>query len=309
MTKVASTNYTAAGTNFPISDNGLDDLEDDDIQLLQKAMEEHTHDATRGLAVRRLNTSAAPGASGQVRINGDDFTWWAGTSGVIRTAATLSADQTWTGQQRFNSPIILPDQSDPAAPGAGLSVLYSKGGQIYKRSGASGTATPVGSPNGYAIVAKMFDTDGTPGTWAEQKRVQLAGSGAFYDWVMAYDGTTSEQADFSFPVPPGYAGTPINFYLAWYANNAGGNTVWDITGLVTAPGAALTGSVAALVSTTTAANDATANEYVVTTIPWTASLPAASSWVQGRLTRLPANASDTINAIDAHVLSLMVVFG
>lgn len=307
MTKVNSTNYTAAGTQFPISDNGLDDLEDDDIQLLQKAIEEHTHDATRGLAVRRVNTSAAPGAAGQVRINGDDFTWWAGTSGVIRTAATLNADQTWTGQQRFNSPIILPDQSDPSAPGAGLSVLYSKGGQIYKRSGASGTPTPVGSPNGYAITGKMFDTDGTPGTWCEQKRVQLSGS-SLYNWVVAFDPGSSEMADFSFPVPPGYAGTPINFYLQWYANATGGATVWDISGLVTAPGAALTGSAVALVSTTTASNDSTANDYNVTTIPWTASTPTASSWVQARISRLPANGADNIGS-DANVLALVVVFG
>jgi hypothetical protein len=231
VTKTNSTNYTASGTQFPLANDPLDTLADEDIYTLQRAVNEHTHDDTRGLAVRRINTSAAPGAAGQVRINGDLFQWWADTSDVILTAASTGLVQTWTAQQRLNEPVLMPDVSTPSAPGASLNLLYFKAGLLYRRSGAAGGETPVGTPPAAPIVAKMFDTDGTAG-WAELKQITLGGA-SHKDWVLAFDPSSTEQADFAFPVPPGYAGTPITFYINWRTSATSGNVAFRVDGLVT----------------------------------------------------------------------------
>ena len=84
MAKTLSTNFSAAGTNFPLATVGTDPLTKEDVFTLQQALEQHTHDATRGLAVRRINTANAPASAGQVQISGDALSWWANTAGAVR---------------------------------------------------------------------------------------------------------------------------------------------------------------------------------------------------------------------------------
>lgn len=56
MTRTLSTNYTAAGTNFPRTDDDGDAYEVDELQVFAAAMEAHDHSSTRGLAVQRLGS-------------------------------------------------------------------------------------------------------------------------------------------------------------------------------------------------------------------------------------------------------------
>lgn len=309
MSKTPSPNYTATGTTFPVADAGTDPLTKEDVFTLQKAVSEHTHDDTRGIAVRRVNTANAPAATGQVRINGDAFQWWAGTAGVVRAAASVGEPNVWTGDNRFNNPIIIPDNGgSPAAPGAGLNILYGKNGQLYKRSGAAGTESPVGTPPGALVVAKMFDTDGTPGTWAELRQVLLE-SATFKNWVLTFDGTATESADFAFPIPPGYVGTPISFILNWYTTATTGNAAFRVDGSFTTTGGNLAAGTALGASMTAFAAQGTASRKQLSTIAATGTLPAANDWYQGRLVRVAADASDTINAVDVNVLSLTMSFG
>lgn len=307
MTKTNSANYTAAGTQFPLATDALDPLTKEDIFKLQKALEEHTHDATRGLAIRRVNTASTPGGAGQIQIDGDEFVWWAGTSGLVYTAAALELAQTWAAQQRFNSPLLLPDVATPSAPGASLNVLYFKGGLLYRRSGASGGETPVGTPPAALLIAKSFDTDGTPGTWAELKQVTLA-SGTHKDWVLAYDPSSTEQADFSLAVPPGYAGTPITFYIHWKTTATSGNAAFRVGGLVSTTGGDMADTMTTLATISAFAAQGTASRKNVSALPWTASLPVANDWIQGRLYRVGADGTDTL-AADADVLAVTVAFG
>lgn len=308
MSKTNSPNYTATGTQFPIADTGTDPLTKEDVFTLQKAVSEHTHDDTRGIAVRRVNTANAPAAAGQVRISGDVFQWWAGTSGVVRAAASVGDANVWTGDNRFNNPLIIPDNGgSPAAPGAGLNILYGKNGQLYKRSGAAGTESPVGNPPGALIVAKMFDTDGTPGTWAELRAVTLE-AGTFKNWVLTFDPTSVEQADFAFPIPPGYVGTPITFILNWYTTATTGFAVFRVDGSFTTTGGNLAAGTALGAAATPATAQGTASRKQLSSIASTGSLPLANDWYQGRLVRVATDGLDTI-AADVNVLSLTMSFG
>lgn len=309
MTKSTSVNYTAAGTAFPIATDAGDDLAKEDLFTLQKGVEEHTHDSTRGLAVRRVNTSSAPAATGQVQINNDDLRWWAAIAGAIRTAANLEGAQTWTGQQRFNQPILVPHQgSTPAAPGAGLAVIYvGTDGLVYKRSG-TGNASPVGALPGLVFKAETLRTLGTPGTWAELRQVALGDAGAFLEWVQTFDGTATEKVEMSFPVPPSYTGTPINILVTWKTAATSGNVAFRMSGLVTGTGGDMTAAFGTLANLATFAAQGTANRKNLSTLPWTATLPAANDWIQCSFSRVAADGSDTINAVDVDVLSVTVAF-
>lgn len=308
MTKTNAPNFSASGTQFPIADNATDPLAKEDLFTLQKAVNEHTHDDTRGLAIRRVNTASAPSATGQVRINGDAFQWWAGTSGVVRAAASLGESNVWTGDNRFNNPIIIPDNGgSPAAPGAGLNVLYGKNGQLFKRSGAAGVETPVGAPPGVMVIAKMFETPGTAG-WAEFKSVTLA-AGSHMDSVLTFDGAADERGDFSFPIPPSYVGTPINFLITWRTTATSGNAAFKVTGLLTGAGGDLTSAQADVAAQTAFAAQGTASRKNLSTLAWSATLPTANDWFQASFFRMGAQAADTINAVDVDVLSVVVSFG
>jgi hypothetical protein len=309
MTKTATPNYTAAGTQFPVADNATDALTKEDLFTLQKAVSEHTHDDTRGLAIRRINTASAPSGTGQVRINGDLFQWWAGTAGVVRAAASVGEANVWTGANRFNEPIVIPDNGGtPAAPGAGLNVLYGKNGQIYQRSGAAGQERPVGFPPGIAIVAKAFNTLGTAGTWAELRSITLSG-GDHLDECLTFDGTATERADFSIPVPPGYAGTPISFYIHWRTSATAGNAAFRVDATVTSAGGDLTAARGTVAAMTAFAAQGTTNRKATSTLSWTAGLPVANDFIQGSFFRVAADASDTINGVDLDVLAVTVSFG
>ena len=306
MTKTNSTNYTAAGTNFPVATEGTDDLTKEDIFSLQAAVEQHTHDNTRGLAVRRLNTSSTPSASGHVQINSDDLRWWAGTAGAVRTASTLEGANVWTGQQRFNQAVLMPNISTPAAPGAGLSVLYPKADGLWYRRSGTGAEVPVGTTPGALLHAKMWDTLGTPGTWAELRSLNLSG-GDDIDWVLTFDGTTSEKVTVGIPVPPGYAGTPITFYIQWFTSATTGNVVFQVDGSVTGASGDLTAAMAAVTGAVPATVPATTNRKQGSSLGWTAALPVANDWLRLRFKRLPADSFDTVTA-DVNVLSVTVQF-
>lgn len=307
MTKSESTNYTAAGTQFPIATEPTDDLSKEDLFELQKALEEHTHDATRGVAIRRINTSAAPSATGHVQINSDDLRWWAAVAGAIRTAATLEAANVWTGQQRFNQSILMPHIATPSAPGAGLSIIYPKSdGLLYRRSG-TGAEVPVGTTPGALLHAKMWDTLGTAGTWAELRSVNLSG-GDDIDWVLTFDGTATEKVTVGLPVPPGYAGTPITFYIEWYTSATSGNAAFMVEGSVTGTNGDLTAAMSTLAARTAFTAQGTTNRKQLSALPWTAGLPTANDWLRLRFTRQAAHADDTINGVDLNVLSVAMQF-
>lgn len=51
MTRTASANYSASGTNFEIASADSDRFDAADVQKLAKAVEEHTHASTRGLQI------------------------------------------------------------------------------------------------------------------------------------------------------------------------------------------------------------------------------------------------------------------
>jgi hypothetical protein len=306
MAKTTSTNYSAVGTNFPIADDPGDDLEDDDIFLLQAALEQHTHDSTRGLAVRRINTASAPASTGQVQIAADDLKWWAATAAAVRTAATIEGANVWTGQQRFNQPLILPQQTAPAAPGAGLTTVYAgTDGLLYRRSGTGGSI-PVGTTPGALLHAKMWDTLGTAGTWAELRSVNLSG-GDDIDWVLTFDGTANEKATVGFPVPPGYAGTPITFYVEWYTSATAGNVVFQFDASVTGTGGDLTTAMSGVTAAAPGVVQGTTNRKQVSAIAWTAGIPAANDWLRLRFKRLATDAFDNVT-VDVNVLSVAVQF-
>jgi hypothetical protein len=61
----------------------------------------HDHTSAKNLGVGRVQTSAAPAASGQVRANGDAWQWWGATAGAVRTALDLEGAQTISGLKTF----------------------------------------------------------------------------------------------------------------------------------------------------------------------------------------------------------------
>lgn len=307
MTKAQSVNYTAPNTNFPIASEAADKLLKEDVFTLQRALEDHTHDNTRGTGVRRVNVSAAPGQPGQIQIEGDNLRWWGSLVGEAVTAATLEGDQTWVGRQTFNEPLsFLQTAITPAAPGLGTTVLYSKpDGLLYKRSGTD-IETPVGSPPGISWIAKGMDTLGTPGTWAELRQIV---NGYDLDWVLSYDGVSNEGACFAFPIPYGYVGTPIKFYVQYRSPIAAtGNIALAILGSVTGsnqnPNQALTTVAAPLA----VAVPAVAGNKGLMTLLWTATLPTANAWFKGVLLRDNSGGLDTVST-DIDVYGLTVAFG
>lgn len=54
MTTTPATNYTATGTAFVKTNAATDPYTDDELQLLEEAVDQHDHSATRGLAVQRV---------------------------------------------------------------------------------------------------------------------------------------------------------------------------------------------------------------------------------------------------------------
>jgi hypothetical protein len=305
MPKTPSANYTAPNTNFPLANNFNDPLAKEDFFTLQRAVDEHEHSSTRGLPVRQVNVANAPGSPGQLQINGDDLRWWAAVALAIRTAAALENPNVWTGQQRFNAPMLMPAQTTPAAPGAGLSVLYPKADGLWYRRSGTGGEVPVGAMPGLAFTAGALRSQGTPGVWAEYRSLALAGTVE----VMTFDGTATEQVDLSFPVPPSYAGTPITFWVEWATTATAGNAAFRADATVSGTGGNLTTPMSTVAAMATFAAQATSYRKNLSALPWTATVPAANDWVQARFFRVAGNVADTIDAVDVDVLGVTVSFG
>jgi hypothetical protein len=98
MVRATSTNYTAAGEVFEYASVDADPILPEDIWLLAKAFHNHTHESTRGAAVRRIETASAPGSAGQVQISSDNLRWWGTGSSAIFTAASLTGAETFTNK-------------------------------------------------------------------------------------------------------------------------------------------------------------------------------------------------------------------
>jgi len=225
-TKVLSANYDLADTQFAIADEDEDALEPEDIYRLARAVEDHQHDDSRGLPVRRVETASSPQAPGHVQVQGDDFRWWGAVAGALRTALAREGDQVIDGVFRFNSPLLLAAQlAAPPAPGAALSYVYAKpDGKLYIRSG-SGPEQGVGAPPTWNLPAKAWEGDQVPGQNPELKRLPWLSP----TWVLAYDATASEIAYARLRVPGTYVpGLPLPLAVAWTAPSgaAGLTATW-----------------------------------------------------------------------------------
>lgn len=241
-TKVLSANYDLAETQFAIADEDEDGLEPEDIWRLARAVEEHQHDDSRGLPVRRVETASAPQAPGHVQVQGDDFRWWGDTTDAVRTALTREGNQVIDGVFRFNQPLLLAAQLvTPPAPGASLAYVYAKpDGKLYIRSGA-GPEQGVGAPPTWNLPAKAWEGDQVPGTNPELLRLPWLSP----TWVLAYDATASEIVYARLRVPATYVpGLPLPLAVAWTAPaGASGNTMtWRFAFARQAVGSAIPGT-------------------------------------------------------------------
>lgn len=110
MTRSSSTNYTASGTNFEKATAATDAWKKEDLQRLAEAVDGHDHRDTRGLGVKRVQTSETPSAAGHVQQTGDMLKWWAQTAGAVKTAVDTDSVQTLTNKifdATGNVPIVL----------------------------------------------------------------------------------------------------------------------------------------------------------------------------------------------------------
>lgn len=238
-TKVLSANYDLADTQFAIADEDEDALEPEDLYRLARALEDHQHDDSRGLPVRRVETASAPSQAGHVQIQGDDLRWWADATDAVRTALPREGNQVIEGVFRFNSPLMLAAQlAVPAAPGVALSYLYTKpDGRLYIRSGV-GPEQGVGSPPTWNLPAKAWESDQVPGSNPELKRLPWLSP----TWVLAYDQTASEIAYARLRVPSSYvAGSSLPLAVAWTAPSgaAGVGLTWRFAFAKQSVGAAI----------------------------------------------------------------------
>lgn len=150
MSLITSTNYTAAGTTFDYATAGSDPIFKEHIQLLAKAFHDHTHESTRGLPVRRIDTASAPGSSGQVQISGDTLRWWGTTSSAIFSAASLTGTETFS-----NKTLITPTIASFANANHNHSNSAAGGGI----DGSAVTTTVTGTGN---VVKATSPTIATP---------------------------------------------------------------------------------------------------------------------------------------------------
>jgi hypothetical protein len=138
MPKTISTNYSATNTDFPVVTGTGNALLKEDLYKLQAALHEHTHDATRGLPVRRLNTADAPAGTGQVRINGDALQWWGASAGAVQSAVSLAGAETLT-----NKTLVTPTVA--SLTNAQHSHQNAAGGGALDAAAITGSVTGSGS--------------------------------------------------------------------------------------------------------------------------------------------------------------------
>ena len=119
----------------------------------------------------------------------------------------------------------------------------------------------------------------------------------------------SESAAFAFPIPYGYVGTPIRFYVQYRSPGATtGNVSLAILGSVIGTNQPTNPAIATIASPVTGAVPSTLGNKGLATIPWTAALPAANAWFKGLLYRDNAGGLDTVST-DIDVYGLTVAFG
>lgn len=111
----------------------------------------HDHTSAKGLGVGRVQTSAAPAASGQVRANGDAWQWWGAAAGAVRTAVDLEGAQTISGAKVFSANV-----------GVGVTPEAMLAGYPTLRIGRDG-AVYAGSSNAQVILAQngIFNAAGS----------------------------------------------------------------------------------------------------------------------------------------------------
>jgi mRNA-degrading endonuclease toxin of MazEF toxin-antitoxin module len=303
--KVLSSNFTVAGTQFAIADEDEDTLEPEDIWRHARATEEHTHDDDRGLPVRRVDAVSAPSATGHVQVNGDDFRWWGDLSGAVMSAVVNGTDQTVDGVKRFVDPLLLPRQvTDPPAPGTGLGYLYlGPSDRLYLRSGSNPPA-PVGTPGTVVPPLAWYTTQGA-GQALQQQLALTAPT-----WVLTYRPAGNDYASLTTVVPYTYGSTPITFHVTWTCGPGTGKVNFDLIAKVVAPGASLTAAGTSVAEVTVNAPD-TNLMHQRATISWTTGLPAPGDVVFLALKRdhTKEAAAGPAFAAQVFVVDTALVFG
>lgn len=160
-------------------------LESADITVLNTnagLVDAHDHANGKGVGVKRVSSGVAAsrpafGNAGNVYFSTDTGILSLDTGAAWSNALTQTGTQTGITNKTFTSPhmttpvvdsggltitaggltitagsVVVTDQSDPSAPGAGLSALYTKSGALFIRAGASGTPAQVGDP----LAAQIF---------------------------------------------------------------------------------------------------------------------------------------------------------
>lgn len=106
MSKTGNTNHnslSSPGSTFNRRIGSDSDAFDrNDVDALGMALDDHDHDANKGLGVARLQTSATPTVAGNVQITGDTLKWWAASAAAVYTAVSLAGTQTITGNKTFS---------------------------------------------------------------------------------------------------------------------------------------------------------------------------------------------------------------
>lgn len=306
-TKTLSTNYTVDGTQFAIADEDGDALEPEDIWLHNRATEDHTHDETRGLPVRRVDYVSAPTGDGHVQVDGDLFKWWGATSARVVEAIANGIDQVVQGVKRFENPILLPRQvSVPPAPGPGLGYLYlGPNDRLYLRSG-SNPAAPVGTP-GLMAPPLAWQTTQAVG----QPLVQQLTLGGDLVWVLLYRPGGNDYATLTTQAPLNYGGTPIVCYVTWTCGAGQGKVDWTLSAKVTKPTDGFTATWAQVATATSDTPDTVDFRHLRTVLTWNTNLPQPGDVITFALQRDGAHesAAGTPFGAQTFLVNAPLVFG
>lgn len=120
MAIVTLTNSTSPSTVERPTDDSDPYERETQLNALAHNFDDHDHTAGKNLGVGRVQTSSAPAASGQVRVNGDSYQWWGASAAAVRTAADLESAQTVSGVKTFSAAPVL---SAGASTGAAKSYV------------------------------------------------------------------------------------------------------------------------------------------------------------------------------------------
>src|SRR5262245_5008516 len=67
----------------------------------------HDHSSGKNLGVRRVQTTSAPAAAGQVQVNANTWQWWASSAAAVRTAVDVEGAQTISGAKTFSTTLTV----------------------------------------------------------------------------------------------------------------------------------------------------------------------------------------------------------